>query len=148
MTTSKTRATGAPALPTLKNPAIKTRIPGNKWFPGVVTWSDARTCEVDGKTIHVFPCSIKIGDGTRIWIDLSVTEGNVKSERELPVLHAKMVEASGGKRKFPAQLYLKGYTSDELCFWTEQYAEKARAVGAKVGEPLAKLIDVRVEDLG
>lgn len=149
MTTSKTQNSGAPSFPSIKNSAIKTRIPGNKWFPGVLTWSDPKTCKVDGRTIHIIPCSVKIGDGTRIWIDLSFVEGSATGERKCREQHAQLLELSRGKSTFAVQLYLTGYyESTNLSAWTAQYAAKAKACGAKVGEPLALIKEARVENLG
>jgi len=162
MTTTKKKNSGLASIldsvPTAKGQ--DTRIEGNKDFVGKLTFGKklVRNVEANGKEYGVLPCYLTIADGTRIWIDLSFIEGNDWSVGNFRDLFAFLVDLAGTKRTLTGQFRLVGLTSgSKLSQWREDYAGKAEACGAKLGDHLAVFAGknanewaryIRVEDIG
>lgn len=142
MTTTKKKNSGFASIldsvPTAKGQ--DTRIEGNKDFVGKLTFGKTvvRNVEANGKKYGVLPCYLTIADGTRIWIDLSFIEDNNWSLANFRDLVEFLQDLAGNKSTLTGQFRLVGLVpGSKLSQWREEYAGKAEACGAKIGEHLA-----------
>lgn len=142
MTTTKKKNSGLASIldsvPTAKGQ--DSRLEGNKLFSGKLTFGKTvvRNVEANGKEYGVLPCYLTIADGTRIWIDLSFIEGNDWSLGNFRDLVAFLEDRAGNKSTLTGHFTLKGLVpGSKLSQWRKDYAGKAEACGAKIGDHLA-----------
>ena len=142
MTTTKKKSSGfaniLDSVPTAKGQ--DSRLEGNKLFSGKLTFGKTvvRNVEANGKKYGVLPCYLTLASGVRIWIDLSFIEDNNWSLANFRDLVEFLQDRAGNKSTLTGHFTLKGLVEgSKLSQWREEYAGKAEACGAKIGEHLA-----------
>ena len=142
MTTTKNKNSGFASIldsvPTAKG--ADTRLEGNKLFSGKLTFGKTvvRNVEANGKKYGVLPCYLTIARGVRIWIDLSFIEDNNWSLANFRDLVEFLQDRAGNKSTMTGHFTLTGLIpGSKLSQWREEYAGKAEACGAEIGDHLA-----------